>query len=96
MRAPRSQGGSSDKGASLMGAGPHFLVPGGPMLKVPIIRWPRTQFPQVGHRSKSTLWAPSGAARADILLVNGDPTTNIADTLSIQSVWRRGALLAAS
>jgi imidazolonepropionase-like amidohydrolase len=32
--------------------------------------------------------------RADILLVDGDPTTNITDTLSIQSVWRRGALLA--
>ena len=34
-------------------------------------------------------------ARADILLVDGDPTTNITDTLSIQSVWRRGALPAA-
>jgi imidazolonepropionase-like amidohydrolase len=33
-------------------------------------------------------------ARADLLLVDGDPTTNIADTLSIRSVWRRGALLA--
>lgn len=34
-------------------------------------------------------------ARADLLLVDGDPTTNITDTLSIRSVWRRGALLAA-
>lgn len=28
--------------------------------------------------------------RADLLLVAGDPTTNIADTLSIQKVWRQG------
>ncbi|POH69794.1 imidazolonepropionase [Cryobacterium zongtaii] len=28
--------------------------------------------------------------RADLLLVDGDPTTNIADTLSIRSVWRNG------
>ena len=34
-------------------------------------------------------------SRADILLVDGDPTTNITDTLSLQSVWRQGALLAA-
>ena len=32
-------------------------------------------------------------ARADLLLVKGDPSTNIADTLSIQSIWRRGAVL---
>ncbi len=30
------------------------------------------------------------AARADLLLVDGDPTTNISDTLSIRGVWRRG------
>lgn len=31
-------------------------------------------------------------ARADLLLVDGDPTTTtIADTLSIRAVWRRGA-----
>ena len=29
-------------------------------------------------------------ARADLLLVTGDPTSNISDTLSIRSVWRRG------
>ncbi|AOW09334.1 amidohydrolase family protein [Flavobacterium gilvum] len=29
-------------------------------------------------------------ARADLLLVEGDPTTNIADTLSIKKVWRQG------
>jgi imidazolonepropionase-like amidohydrolase len=28
--------------------------------------------------------------RADLLLVDGDPTTNISDTLSIRDVWRRG------
>ncbi len=33
-------------------------------------------------------------ARADLLLVDGDPTTNIADTLSIRGVWRRGIRLA--
>jgi imidazolonepropionase-like amidohydrolase len=32
-------------------------------------------------------------ARADLLLVDGDPTINIGDTLSIRAVWRRGALL---
>ena len=32
-------------------------------------------------------------ARADLLLVSGDPTTNIADTLSIHSIWRRGVVL---
>jgi len=31
--------------------------------------------------------------RADLLLVDGDPTTTIADTLSIRAVWRRGARL---
>lgn len=28
--------------------------------------------------------------RADLLLVDGDPTTTVADTLSIRQVWRRG------
>jgi imidazolonepropionase-like amidohydrolase len=32
--------------------------------------------------------------RADLLLVDGDPTTNISDTLSIRAVWRRGTRLA--
>jgi imidazolonepropionase-like amidohydrolase len=32
-------------------------------------------------------------ARADLLLVDGDPTTNITDTLSIRAVWRRGVRL---
>ena len=32
-------------------------------------------------------------ARADLLLVDGDPTINISDTLSIRAVWRQGALL---
>ncbi len=32
-------------------------------------------------------------ARADLLLVDGDPLTNIADTLSIRAVWRRGVRL---
>ena len=32
-------------------------------------------------------------ARADLLLVKGDPTTNISDTLSIEAVWRQGARL---
>jgi hypothetical protein len=27
-------------------------------------------------------------ARADLLLVDGDPTTNIDDTLSVRAVWR--------
>ncbi|WP_314149103.1 amidohydrolase family protein [uncultured Leifsonia sp.] len=31
--------------------------------------------------------------RADLLLVDGDPTTRIADTLNIRQVWRRGAPL---
>ena len=31
-------------------------------------------------------------ARADLLLVDGDPTTTISDTLSIRAVWRRGVL----
>ncbi|WP_379137878.1 amidohydrolase family protein [Paenibacillus sp. sgz500958] len=29
-------------------------------------------------------------ARADLVLVDGDPTTNISDTLSIRGVWQRG------
>nr|WP_241158314.1 amidohydrolase family protein [Cohnella candidum] len=29
-------------------------------------------------------------ARADLILVNGDPTTNISDTLSIKAVWFKG------
>lgn len=32
--------------------------------------------------------------RADLLLVDGDPTTHIGDTLNIRAVWRRGARLA--
>ncbi|OZJ06371.1 hypothetical protein BZG36_00755 [Bifiguratus adelaidae] len=32
-------------------------------------------------------------ARADLVLVDGDPTTNISDSLSIRHVWRRGVLL---
>lgn len=32
--------------------------------------------------------------RADMLLVDGDPTTTISDTLNIRGVWRRGARLA--
>jgi len=32
--------------------------------------------------------------RADLLLVDGDPTTDIADTLSVRDVWRRGTRLA--
>lgn len=32
----------------------------------------------------------AAGARADLLLVDGDPTTNISDTLSIRSVWRGG------
>jgi imidazolonepropionase-like amidohydrolase len=32
-------------------------------------------------------------ARADLLLVDGDPLTNIEDTLSISNVWRRGVRL---
>ncbi|HEX5658548.1 MAG TPA: amidohydrolase family protein [Polyangiales bacterium] len=31
--------------------------------------------------------------RADLLLVSGDPTTQIGDSLNIQGVWRRGKLL---
>ena len=32
-------------------------------------------------------------ARADLLLVYGDPTINISDTLSIKAVWSRGLRL---
>ncbi len=32
--------------------------------------------------------------RADLLLVDGDPTRDISDTLNIRAVWRRGARLA--
>ncbi len=35
----------------------------------------------------------AAGARADLLLVDGDPTTNISDTLSILNVWRRGVRL---
>lgn len=28
--------------------------------------------------------------RADLLLVDGDPTSNISDTLNTRAVWRRG------
>lgn len=34
-------------------------------------------------------------ARADLLLVDGDPTATISDTLNIRGVWRRGQRLAA-
>ncbi len=34
-------------------------------------------------------------ARADLLLVDGDPTVTIADTLSTRAVWRRGVPLTA-
>jgi imidazolonepropionase-like amidohydrolase len=33
--------------------------------------------------------------RADLLLVDGDPTSNISDTLNTRAVWRRGTRLAA-
>jgi imidazolonepropionase-like amidohydrolase len=33
--------------------------------------------------------------RADLLLVDGDPTTTISDTLNTRAVWRRGTRLAA-
>lgn len=33
--------------------------------------------------------------RADLLLVDGDPTTTVSDTLNIREVWRRGTRLAA-
>jgi imidazolonepropionase-like amidohydrolase len=32
----------------------------------------------------------AAGARADLLLVAGDPTTKISDSLSIKDVWRRG------
>ena len=35
----------------------------------------------------------AGGERADRLLVDGDPTVNIGDSLSIKSVWRRGIKL---
>jgi imidazolonepropionase-like amidohydrolase len=31
--------------------------------------------------------------QADLLLVDGDPTKNITDTLNIKSIWRRGVML---
>ena len=34
--------------------------------------------------------------RADLLLVEGDPLTNISDTLSIRAVWREGAVFSSS
>lgn len=36
----------------------------------------------------------SPGARADLLLVEGDPTSDIGDTLSTRAVWRRGTRLA--
>ena len=33
----------------------------------------------------------SPGLRADLVLVAGDPTTNIADTLTIKKVWKRGS-----
>ena len=35
-------------------------------------------------------------ARADLVLVDGDPTTDITTTLSIRHVWRRGVLAPSS
>jgi imidazolonepropionase-like amidohydrolase len=35
-------------------------------------------------------------AQADLLLVDGDPTTTISSTLSIRAVWRRGVVQAAA
>ena len=32
-------------------------------------------------------------ARADLLLIDGDPLTNISDTLSIRAIWRGGVRL---
>ena len=32
----------------------------------------------------------AAGARADLVLVAGDPTTNIRDSLSVKEVWRRG------
>jgi imidazolonepropionase-like amidohydrolase len=37
-------------------------------------------------------WIAEGA-RADLVLVDGDPTVRISDTLSIRAVWRRGVKL---
>lgn len=34
------------------------------------------------------------SSRADLLLVDGDPTTRVTDTLSIRAIWRRGAIAA--
>lgn len=34
--------------------------------------------------------------RADLLLVEGDPTSDIRSTLSIRSIWRRGSLLSST
>ncbi|MFF3260230.1 hypothetical protein [Streptomyces sp. NPDC002932] len=31
--------------------------------------------------------------QADLLMVDGDPTVNITDSLSIRAVWRRGQRL---
>lgn len=33
-------------------------------------------------------------ARADLVLVDGDPTTRVEDSLSVRAVWRRGAVFA--
>jgi imidazolonepropionase-like amidohydrolase len=38
----------------------------------------------------SPIVAHHPGARADLVLVDGDPTTTIADTLPIPAVWRRG------
>jgi len=35
-------------------------------------------------------------ARADLLVVDGDPTATVSDTLSIRAVWRRGVLQASA
>lgn len=33
--------------------------------------------------------------RADLLLVDGDPTSTISDTLNIAAIWRRGSRVGA-
>ena len=46
---------------------------------------------QRADSASPTAAASPRGARADLLLVDGDPTTTIVDTLSIRAVWRRGA-----
>lgn len=35
----------------------------------------------------------AAGARADLVLIDGDPTSHIGDTLSLRSIWRRGTAL---